>query len=207
MSSVDEFRRLVALVQIENVRLVEGHCQTRIQPEDFTPSEFGATHGSKVLRPIDQTGSFSVLARLTAEVTPKGVAGSPVNEAPLMRFLAIYELKYRVPSGEMFDEDSLRQFARTNALLNVWPYWREFVQTCTLRMGMPGFVLPVLRMGELLRQQTAPRELQTGPAAGDDTPAKPETARTPRPRDEPKRKATEAQKRKPSDRLGRSRGR
>lgn len=54
----------------------------------------------------------------------------------------------------------LRAFARTNALFNVWPYWREFVQSMASRAGLPPLVVPLLQIRPAL---PAHRPLREGP--------------------------------------------
>jgi preprotein translocase subunit SecB len=50
-----------------------------------------------------------------------------------------------VTSLEGLTEAHLDAFAKTNAVFNAWPYWREFVQSTTVRMGLPPLVTPVFR--------------------------------------------------------------
>jgi preprotein translocase subunit SecB len=38
-----------------------------------------------------------------------------------------------------------------NGIYNIWPYWREYVQTTTSRLGLPPLTLPVLT-GESLQK-------------------------------------------------------
>ena len=44
-----------------------------------------------------------------------------------------------------FPEDALQYFADLNGTYNVWPYWRELVQTFTGRAGLSGIVIPVFK--------------------------------------------------------------
>lgn len=55
-------------------------------------------------------------------------------------FEAIYALK---PGFEMTLAHA-KAFAAANALFNVWPYFREFLQSTTVRMGLPPIVAPFL---------------------------------------------------------------
>ncbi|WP_449446921.1 hypothetical protein [Thermomonas brevis] len=50
-------------------------------------------------------------------------------------------------TGDAFlDEDSLALFAQHNVPFNMWPYWREVVQSACSRMGLPRVVLPTHRL-------------------------------------------------------------
>jgi hypothetical protein len=56
------------------------------------------------------------------------------------------ELRYGFPDGLDFAPEELAAFARLNGVFNAWPYFREFLQSATTRMGLPQFVLPVFRV-------------------------------------------------------------
>ena len=60
-------------------------------------------------------------------------------------FVARYHLTTTPPPQDM-RELFFGSFSKSNALLNVWPYWREFASSCNDRMGLPHWNLPVLRL-------------------------------------------------------------
>jgi len=73
------------------------------------------------------------------------------DEGPdvLVNVAAKFVLVYSVKSFEGIDEDHVHAFSLTNGVFNAWPYWREFVQTTTGRMGLPRpVIVPVFRLGE-----------------------------------------------------------
>ncbi len=43
---------------------------------------------------------------------------------------------------------ALDRFAATNGVFNLWPYWREFVQSMSTRMGLPPLTVPSFRVNE-----------------------------------------------------------
>ncbi|MDH4203460.1 MAG: hypothetical protein OEV87_11285 [Phycisphaerae bacterium] len=57
-------------------------------------------------------------------------------------FLLVYNAKN---VSEMPDE-YFDSFGKTNGIYNAWPYWREFVQNATTRMGLPSLTMPVFRI-------------------------------------------------------------
>jgi preprotein translocase subunit SecB len=57
-------------------------------------------------------------------------------------FLLVYNAKN---ISEMPDE-YFDSFGKTNGIYNAWPYWREFVQNATTRMGLPSLTMPVFRI-------------------------------------------------------------
>jgi hypothetical protein len=58
---------------------------------------------------------------------------------------AKYVLIYSADNHDGLDDEALGAFGATNGVYNAWPYWREFVQSCTLRMGLQGIVVPLFR--------------------------------------------------------------
>lgn len=67
------------------------------------------------------------------------------NEDELLRIEAVFLLQYRVPSFKRLRKASIAAFGELNGLFNAWPYWREFVQSTTVRMGLPALTIPVYR--------------------------------------------------------------
>ena len=63
----------------------------------------------------------------------------------LMRIVAMFMLQYRLSSFEGLTKANFNAFGEMNGLYNAWPYWREFVQATTVRMGLPPFTIPVYR--------------------------------------------------------------
>lgn len=55
-----------------------------------------------------------------------------------------YVVTYRLSSADSLEHDHLQAFGEMNGVYNTWPFWREFVQSATARMGLPGLTIPVL---------------------------------------------------------------
>ena len=53
-------------------------------------------------------------------------------------------VEYR--SGKPMTDELFEIFEKVNLPLNTWPYFREFVQNSTVRMGLPPLVLPVFQV-------------------------------------------------------------
>ncbi len=56
------------------------------------------------------------------------------------------EAVYMIPTQMIPSTKQIKAFAATNGMLNVWPYWREFVQSLTNRAGLPPLTLPLFRV-------------------------------------------------------------
>jgi len=78
----------------------------------------------------------------------------------VVSIMATYELIYLLSKDMKVSQEELNDFARLNAMFNVWPYWREFVQSTITRMNLPPLVLPLFRIKEAAKQveQASQRE-------------------------------------------------
>ena len=56
-----------------------------------------------------------------------------------------------------------------NPISNAWPYWREFVQSMSSRMGFPALTVPLL---EIVPKKAATKEAKSQPAKKAVHPAK-----------------------------------
>jgi len=59
---------------------------------------------------------------------------------------AHFLLVYKLTSATGLEPENLQAFADLNGRFNAWPYWREFVQTMTTRMGLPALTVPSLKI-------------------------------------------------------------
>jgi preprotein translocase subunit SecB len=60
---------------------------------------------------------------------------------------------YRFPPDLVIEPFDIKAFAKSNGMLNVWPYWREFVQSITSRAGLPPLTVPLFRIHHKASQQ------------------------------------------------------
>lgn len=102
----------------------EGSARQRVVFEMFA--------GLRVLRPIDKEHDS-----LTSEEI-SDLVGATVE----CHFLVSYDFN----GGGELDEECLSLFAQHNVPFNVWPYWREIVQSACGRMGLPRIILPPHRL-------------------------------------------------------------
>jgi hypothetical protein len=135
-----ELLELVAVVEIDDVRLVEGSASTTISAAQVSASNLNLKNGARVVREL-QGGAFGIQVTFEAQVVPQQPAGA----GPAISFRVVHELTYKVPAGSTFATETLEAFARFNGIFNAWPYWREYVQSATSQMGLPRLILPVFR--------------------------------------------------------------
>lgn len=91
---------------------------------------------------------------------------------PVMQIEASFCTSY-VKKPDIFvpdDADSLLTYAEylgtINPISNAWPYWREFVQSMSTRMGFPALTVPLL---EIVPEQSAAKEVKSQPVKKEST--------------------------------------
>ena len=144
--NIQKARRLIGVVSLENIRLVEESAHTKVARHQLT--EGMKPHFQTSAKPdggLSEDGRFFVLAVI--ELT---VADAPQPPAVTMR--AKYELEYSVPGDFKATKAELRAFAEVNGAFNAWPYFREFVQSTSLRMDLPPIILPVYRVPQVHKE-------------------------------------------------------
>lgn len=88
-----------------------------------------------------------------------GVAGPDSSDLDIE---AVFEADYALHKEYKLSPAESQAFKEANAVFNVWPYVREYVQNTVQRMGMPPFTLPFLR----LQPKPAKKPKQLGTEAG-----------------------------------------
>ena len=74
---------------------------------------------------------------------------------------ATLKLVYDSPDAGKFSQEALDWFGRANGVYNGWPYWREFVQNATTRMGLPPLVIPTFRLPKASKRSRPRRKAVT----------------------------------------------
>jgi preprotein translocase subunit SecB len=94
---------------------------------------------------------------------------------------AVFQAIYKRRSLDELSEEQLSNFGQTIGLLGIWPYWREFAQSMTTRMGLPPLTLPMIQA----RLGAAPRPI-FGVEVPTDSSTKSRAVRPPRTHRRPK---------------------
>ncbi len=129
-------------VQIKHISTTASRAR-RGETERFATGGFGLKYHQAVEGVSANHDTSQITVRLSfSVVTTKD--GDPELD-PLMQIDATFELVYSLESFEGIEDQNLQAFACTNGVYNAWPYWREFVQSTTTRMGLPALVPPVFR--------------------------------------------------------------
>jgi hypothetical protein len=131
---------VAARVQIQSIHVVEmfgkqsllnGKLPTQLSIAVKTSPEVHAQQHT-----IDIRAKFVLLGRYT---------DSDTGEPPL-QISAEFVIRYSLNSTEGLTKEHYDAFAELNGIHNGWPYWREYVQSVTTRMGFPPLAIPVSRL-------------------------------------------------------------
>ena len=132
--------RISPHVQIRSVRLLA--CACRHDPHATTGRQ------ARVDLHVDAEAVLDRKARVLAAVASfscRATDAQAENAEPFVVIEAKYLLEYALERVRGLTHNDAQAFARTNAIYNVWPYCREFVQGMLQRMELPPLTMPVLR--------------------------------------------------------------
>lgn len=73
---------------------------------------------------------------------------------PFLNIQAVFVLVYQAKDLSNLSEEAFESFGNTNGVYNAWPYWREYVQNITCRMGLPALTIPVFRIVPASKQNS-----------------------------------------------------
>jgi len=76
----------------------------------------------------------------------EALAGEPAER--LVEVKVVFELDYSLSDRYQPTAAQVEAFAAGNAIFHCWPFFREFVQSTTQRMGLTVPPLPMLALGE-----------------------------------------------------------
>jgi hypothetical protein len=138
-ATFETVRQLIVRAELQSVRLAK--CKVSTKPR---AAESDKDHVAFAL--ITKADGKRDGERLDCEFSFTLNATHESLDSKPMEILLTLEATYKVPSEITFSPKQVRAFAKTNGMLNVWPYWREFVQSVTSRAGLPPLTLPLFRV-------------------------------------------------------------
>lgn len=88
---------------------------------------------------------LTLQTRILPQNMPAGVSGPELLKLSCA-FLLVYQPYQPGSLNKLTDRDqAFRAFSDLNATTNVWPYFRELVQSTAARMRLPPLILPLFR--------------------------------------------------------------
>jgi hypothetical protein len=66
-----------------------------------------------------------------------------------------FGLTYIIQKIDSFSDEIVTAFAKMNGIYNIWPYWREYVQSTVARLCFPPMTVPLMTGPSILAYHTA----------------------------------------------------
>ena len=153
----DEFRPAQSL---------QSHCELR-QVTLVRCAGWKAPAGTQLSEPYTLNESHSSATTLVNDVLAVDVSfeafAVDANKTKVFSVECVYELRYGLGEGYRPEGNEIEAFKNGNAIFNCWPYFREFFQNLTSRMGEAPPPLPFLRVA-VAPKPVPPTETQINPA-------------------------------------------
>ncbi len=74
-----------------------------------------------------------------------------VAAGDVLQVSAVFILDYNIAESPVgITDEAANAFGKMNGIHNVWPYWREYVQSVSTRVGFPPLTLPLVTGASLL---------------------------------------------------------
>jgi hypothetical protein len=109
------------------------------------------SHSIDISEPSPLQHSFDARATLDREAGTLSVYASlTLSAGALVRIDAEFVLDYGVDKAIPITDEAATAFGRMNGIHNVWPYWREYVQSTSMRVGLPPITLPLMTGASML---------------------------------------------------------
>jgi hypothetical protein len=141
--SMIAFRALVERVQILDVQLV---CSTVSTDREFITSPLRLETKISVFIEISCGARLADEdRRLECEVAFNWKGLAEGVEKPVIEVCETYVVSYTLAGEGCVEEKTMQDFAEHNATFNVWPFFRSSLHAITLRLGLPGFALPLFK--------------------------------------------------------------
>lgn len=138
-ATFETVRPLILCAELQSVRLTKCKMDTNT-PKSSDDSENIAMAVSTMASGQHAGEKIECSFSFTLNATHESADAKPLEISLTL------EATYKVPPELTFSNKQIDDFASTNGMLNVWPYWREFVQSITSRAGLPPLTLPLFRI-------------------------------------------------------------
>jgi hypothetical protein len=140
-TNLDRAQIVAKHVQIQAVSLTHAKVASAVSAFG-TPEELEIDQGyrARYELPADDGDTLFVFIDLRLNAREPSEESSSTD---VIELEATYRLVYRLPEAGKYPSDAVGHFAELNGAYNVWPYWRELVQTVSGRTGVASIVIPV----------------------------------------------------------------
>lgn len=143
-TNIDLAKKISKHVELQLVTLRRADISAHFDPFEMPP-ELRLTQGYRCSHNASEHsehGRISISVDLTFAAQWPNQPDDGVDAVSIeATFLLVYSIDQSIP----LEHECLEHFANTNGPYNVWPYWRELVQTGASRVGLGAITVPVFR--------------------------------------------------------------
>jgi len=144
----DLLHELSGAARLESIELLSLRCERERPFPRSRPIELKQSVDASM---IEQTNGGILEVAVSMDLVGRVRKGKSKDRVrDVMEVKALFLLKYSIASEREFAPEVLEAFAGLNAPLHCWPYWRELVHSMASRMGLPGLIIPLLTVKDLL---------------------------------------------------------
>ncbi len=151
----DQLRNAIGLhtkAEIRLIRLVESRVYSRSRIESITPVGLNFKIDFKPGSSSVEGDALTVETEFTFLITQEDD-----TEHPVIRINCRFEGLYHLIPDYVPSKEQVEAFRAGNAIFNCWPFFREYVQNTTVRMGVPPPPIPFLRIAEKQSSEEPPK--------------------------------------------------
>ncbi|MEW6659089.1 MAG: protein-export chaperone SecB [Thermodesulfobacteriota bacterium] len=130
--------RAIKQLEVENVFLLEAKIKS--DPSTRSPRGVSLTYNFDVEILKREKEKLQIACHFTISAIRKD---NPDN--PLMNIEAKFAIEYFIQNPKKLKENDIDDFIKIDPVDTAWPYWREFVQNLTSRMGFPALTIPIIK--------------------------------------------------------------
>lgn len=152
---MDRVVKVSSRAQLENVYIEESHAKRAEVDRSSEGMQLDLSHKPPQVIFTDSPNHF--LIRVPFVVTSK----TEQDSEPALQIEATFILRYSLTDATDLSSRDFAAFGRINGVHNAWPYWREFVQSTTVRMGLSALTAPLFRVESALAAFRKASEEQT----------------------------------------------
>lgn len=135
-------------LNLEDIRLVESFCKLGdLKQNELPPSATQSVEMSVKINP--ENGSVLSVINYSLDVSYEESKTSD----PAIRVVGKFAMCFGVtsPIPDKYIRDVIEKVS-SNAS---WPYWREFIQSMSVRMGLPAFPVPLIDVAKFTHRKSA----------------------------------------------------
>lgn len=144
-------------VQIQDIRLIR--CNCRIESRALAPPHPPRLQANFAHEVSTQIGPDRTRIAVETRFRFSAIREEGKKHEPCVGIEASFLVTYTAEELTGLGPEHFNSFGALNGVFNAWPYWRELLHNLTFRMGLPAFVLPVLRIGSSKPPSSAAKDV------------------------------------------------